>query len=86
VKVNSDAGPTTWDVMFNGILVPTSIAVCSEAHPVQTKQTLMIWIQLEETSLLSPQQRGEFVLCQRLKGGFERPGLLTSLVGLKFAF
>ena len=62
------------------------IAVCSEAHPVQTKQTLMIWIQLEETSLLSPQQRGEFVLCQRLKGGFERSDLLTSLVGLKFAF
>jgi hypothetical protein len=23
-----------------------------------------------------------FVLCQRLKGGFERPGLLASLVGL----
>jgi hypothetical protein len=25
---------------------------------------------------------GGFVLCQRLKGGFERPSLLASLVGL----
>ena len=25
---------------------------------------------------------GVFFLCQRLKGGFERPGLLASLVGL----
>jgi hypothetical protein len=42
------------------------------------------WVQPRETLLIAPigKERGGFVLCQRLKRGFERPSLLASLVGL----
>jgi hypothetical protein len=33
-------------------------------------------------ALSDGKKKSGFVLCQRLKGGFERPGLLASLVGL----
>ena len=43
-----------------------------------------LWVQLKEMLLLAlmGKKGGGFVLRQRLKGGFERLGLLASLVGL----